>query len=380
MLKVLVNTASINDGGNLQVAINFIKNTLQNANNIEWYYIVSKRIFYFLNLNDIFLPEEKHVVVRTRPSDVKYRKEISREILNFESSKKIDIVYSLGSPSYISFKSIEIQRLTNPYIINPNKYAYNTFPFISRIKRYLITYVQRYEIRNCKYFITQTALAKSHIIKRFNIVQDNVFVISNALADCFLSMPDNANKEKLENIIFCLSAPNPHKNIDKVPLVAYLLKQKMPEVKFKFLLTVENEHPIYKAVLKKAKALNVENSIENVGKLTQEECVNVFLKSKVTFLPTYLEVFSATLIESMKMRVPIVTTNFDFNKTITEDAALYFNPNDWKTASNALCNMLVNENIRQEFIKKGDQIITKFPSASEVYYSTCEIIKNISGK
>ncbi|MDH6316371.1 glycosyltransferase involved in cell wall biosynthesis [Parabacteroides sp. PF5-5] len=379
MIKVLLNATSIDDGGGVQITLNFFRNTIDEANGFIWYYVISEKILTFMVKNSIYLPKDKLLVVKKRPSSIKYGKSIKKTILEFELKNEINLVYSLGAPSYIPFRSREIQRLTNPYIIKPNKYAYKTFPFWLRLQRYVKTYLQRIAVEDCEYFITQTPLARSQIIKRFNISPDNVYVISNALADCFLNV-NNTSRKLDDNIIFCLAAPNFHKNIVKIPFVAYLLRKKMHEENFKFIITIEKEHPIYKEVLIQSEAFGVSDLVENVGKLTQNECVDVYLQSKIVFLPTYLEVFSATLIESMKMGVPIVATNFDFNTVVAKDAAFYFEPNDWESAADALFVMLSDERKRRQYIEKGRQIVGNIPTTTDVYYSICEIIRKINLK
>jgi glycosyltransferase involved in cell wall biosynthesis len=375
MIRVLLNTATITGGGGMQVTINFIQESQSNPNGIEWYYVLSKRVVSCVKLNNIIIPHERVLMVSERPAKIRYRKKISNQVLFFEKEKQIDIVYSLGSPSYIRFCSLEAQRLTNPYIVNPNKYAYKTFPFFLRLIRYLKTYMQRYEIRNCKYFISQTILAKENIIRRFNLSEKTVFVVPNAVAECFMK---NEYDKLEQNNIFCLAGPYPHKNIQKIPHLAFMLKERMQCEDFRFIITIEKKHPIYINLITAAKRLNVENLIINVEEITQEDCVQIYSQSKVVFLPTYLEIFSATLIESMKMGIPVVTTDFDFNRIVAKDSAFYFAPGKWEDAVDGLYKMLTDEDFRLSYIEKGNKLSKEFLTSKGAYYMTCKVLKEIT--
>jgi glycosyltransferase involved in cell wall biosynthesis len=80
-------------------------------------------------------------------------------------------------------------------------------------------------------------------------------------------------------------------------------------------------------------------------------------------LPTLLEVFSASYPESMKMKKPILTSNYSFAKDVCKDAVLYFNPLDANDIVEKIEMIYKDENLYKELIKKGSERLRFFETA-----------------
>ena len=378
-MRILLNATIPYGGGAVQVAVNFILNTLKYGED-EWFYALSNEVNAALISAYISLPKKNTLVVDQRPSKIIGGKKIKKEILEFEQKHCVDLVYSIGSPSYIYFKAIEVQRLTNPYIINPNKYAYYTYTFSQRFLRLLKSIYQKRALKKCHYYVTQTNNAKYNISRRLSVDQNDVFVVPNAVSEIFYNIKPTAFSNR-QNNIFCLSAAYPHKNLHKVPYVIKYLKDIVKDrCHFRFIFTLDKNSVEYKNIMKLSQKLGVDKQIINLGKITQEECANIYNQSKVTFLPTYLEVFSATLIESMFMKTPIVTTNFDFNKSIAKDVAFYFDPEDWYAAAKHINYILENGVEVSPHIQSGYLLMKNFPSSLECFKMTMQILRFVFEK
>ena len=71
------------------------------------------------------------------------------------------------------------------------------------------------------------------------------------------------------------------------------------------------------------------------------------------FMPTLLECFSATYPESMRMSVPILTSDMPFATDVCGDAALYFDPLSPKSIGDAIHSLASSEALRAELAEKG---------------------------
>src|SRR5690606_34568379 len=107
-----------------------------------------------------------------------------------------------------------------------------------------------------------------------------------------------------------------------IPSVAKVLKDNGYRVKF--IVTAPDNSDVWSSISINATRIGVDDSIENVGVLGLNECLHYYKESDIVFLPTLLEVFSATYLEAMAMGKPIVTTDFEFSRAICGAAALYF--------------------------------------------------------
>ena len=70
------------------------------------------------------------------------------------------------------------------------------------------------------------------------------------------------------------------------------------------------------------------DTIINVGPIRIEEAPSLYKECDAMFLPTLLECFSASYVESMKMEKPILTSDMGFAWTVCNNAAIYFDPMD----------------------------------------------------
>lgn len=80
----------------------------------------------------------------------------------------------------------------------------------------------------------------------------------------------------------------------------------------------------------------------------------------VRFLPTLLEVFSASTVEAMYFNLPIVATKFDFNTEVLEDSCLYYEPKNAQDAANQIFRFINNKELQAECKKKMQMELSKY--------------------
>lgn len=199
-------------------------------------------------------------------------------------------------------------------------------------------------------------------MKKFNKKDSEVRVFPNATNATFDNIKINQDMEDENRYIFCLAAAYPHKNLILIPEVAKLL---IDHRSLKFVMTIPENHPFLAVFNLKCEQLGVSHMFKNVGKLKLEECVDWYAKSSIVFLPTLLEVFSATYLEAMRMGVPIATSDFEFSHDVCGDAALYFDPYSATSAYNSLIQLIENQKLRENQIEKGYEKIKEYPSVLE---------------
>ncbi len=377
-MKILVNASTLVVGGGIQVGVSFIENVIKN-NDFEWLFLVSEGIY--LNLSDQLKNDSRIKCVKTSPSRVfsgiKSRKFIKQIARRFKPS----IVYSVGFPSYISFKEIEIGRYTNPWEFNDDPLPWHTVSGLHRkiIVKLGIIY-RRLWARNADYIETQTEAAKRGISKKIFFPKRNIKVIPNSLNKLFLQekekieFPEDSSKK--ENLIFCLSAPYEHKNLDLIPLVANVLKNKH-KLSVQFILTIPEDSSLWMKINTLAKKLEVSELISNVGVLKIKDCLYYYKKSKLVFLPTLLEVFSATYLESMALKVPIVTSDLSFARDNCKDAALFFEAGNANDAALKIKQLITDKELYKQLINKGERVLSEYPSIDEKYQDLLNYFKKI---
>lgn len=86
---------------------------------------------------------------------------------------------------------------------------------------------------------------------------------------------------------------------------------------------------------------------KNYGRISQKELGAMYQRCQLCYLPTLLEVFSASTVEAMYFNLPIVATNFSFNTEVLADSSLYYEPKMQKLQPNNLLSLLQIKHCRK---------------------------------
>lgn len=350
-MKILLNAVSAKKraGGGFQISVNFINASLS-RNDIDWYYLVSKDIDRVISVEISKNCENKYFVMPTQPDFINSYCQVRDEISKIENLIKPDIVYSLTAPSYFKFKAPEVMRFTNPWVTNSNSFAKDSLGIFGKFRNYLYCLNQKRLLKKRKFFITQSTIIKRGILSVTNTNPEFVRVVPNVLPAIFNQnfSDQKFNIPNREGIVYisCVAAPVPHKNIDLIPSVLMVLKEKYGIQNVKFLVTIPEDHPFNTSLNKKIKKNRVEYGIYNYGYCSQEKLVELYSICDLCFIPTLLETFSASLLEAMYFNLAIVATDFEFNREVAGDSALYFKPLDANSAAEKIALLVKDEELK----------------------------------
>jgi glycosyltransferase involved in cell wall biosynthesis len=376
-MKVLVNATTLVVGGGIQIGVSFIEQALKNEK-FSWFFLVSSGIFK--NLDNEIKNKVNVVCVESTPAKIfsgrKSRQLIKKHVKEF----KPHLIYSIGFPSYINFSVVELGRYTNPWEINNKPLPWKIIKGpINKLKTRLGIAYRLCWARNADYIETQTVAASQGIFKRAKFPLEKIFVVPNSPFSIFLKEGKKINIDnsfKKETLAFCLSAPYEHKNLDLIPEVAKELKYSY-NVKMKFVLTLPFDSEIWIDIKNKSIDLKVSELVENVGKLKIKDCIIHYKRAKIVFLPTLLEVFSATYVEAMSMKIPIVTTDLCFARDNCKTGALFFEPGNAKDAALKIFSLIGDENKYINLIREGNKVLNSYPTTEEKYEKVFHSFKTI---
>lgn len=375
--RILVNGSTLLVGGGIQVGVTFIEYAFNfYRDDFEFLFIVAKPLYE--NLPPKIQLESNVISFKVSPSSLLGGKTTRREIKRLEKEFKPDIIYSIGFPSYIMFKAPEIGRYTNPWEINSPPLPWHTIENSKKAKIFLGIQYRLLWARNAEYFETQTEAAKAGIIRKLSVAPGKVMVIPNSPNPIFVNDERFSVFTKLTKIkIFCLSAAYKHKNLEIIPFVAAHLRVKF-NIEAEFILTIPSVSPIAKSVQEKAKELNVSDMICNIGRINLETCLEWYKKSNLVFLPSLLEVFSATYVEAFAMKRPIVTTDLDFARDVCGDAAVYFESGSSEDAAKKIAELCQYSELQLEMVKRGSERLASFPNPFEKHKITFNWLNEIA--
>lgn len=380
-MKIVLNTllAKKNGGGGFQISLNFILKTWKNNEygDVEWYYFTSADLDEIVGEYFKDKVGKNYFVFPTQPNANSFCR-VQRQIRKLEKRIAPDLIYSILSPSYFFFRTPEVMRCCNAWDLIPrNHIVYSKVPTKYRRKYYFKSILTRRLMKRAKCFITQTSTAQDGISQVMNISGERIKVVPNVLPMVFSSSDTGELHHEGVNIVY-VAASCPHKNIDIVPEVTSILRDKYGIRDVHFILTVPYESTEAITHLENDSArLGVSDMIVNKGRLKQEDLADLYRQGDIGFFPSLLETFSATLLEYMKFGLPIVASDFSFNRDVTDSAALYFEPMNAEAAAAQLARLINEPALRSQLVENTQERIKLFDSFDRYYEETVDFLVEV---
>lgn len=349
-MKILINTISTkkHSGGAFQISQNFMLKSLEHSD-VEWYYITSQDVDDAIGMKFEHLKGIHYFVFPTQPDFRCSYKLVKKQVAELEEKIQPDVVYSITAPSYFTFRTREVMRFTNPWVTHPNKYSWSTMSILPKLKQWLYCLNQKRLMKAAYAFVTQTETTKEGIMRITGKPTEKVKVVNNVLPGVFKTMDNTPIVDDEWLNIACVGAPVPHKNMDIIPSVIDEL-DKLGIINVRFHTTIPYDDGMIAKVVDRCTELGYKERIVNHGRVSQIELADMYRRCQFCFLPTLLEVFSASTVEAMYFNLPIVATDFPFNTEVLADACLYYEPKNAKDAA-AKIAALIGDNKLQEGLK-----------------------------
>ena len=361
-MKIIINTSNLYVGGGVQVALSFINELKYIDSKNEYHIFLSKATEKQISQHE-FDERFYFYLIENSPAKLKTRSTILEKLDYLESKINPDIVLSVFGPTYWTPKSKHIMGFAVPWVLEQDSIAYNELKPLKRFKMKLwVKYISYYTKINANNYIIETSDGKEKLAKVLNINLKNIYVVSNTYSSVFndskyiepqhskyIKLPE---KEKDEFRLLLISHNHPNKNLKIINKLLPLLK--MHNVKFVLTIT-QNDYELL---------FDKENkNIINLGPVSQDSCPSLYTQCDAMFLPTLLEVFSASYPEAMKMKKPILTSDLSFARDVCGNAASYFNPLDENDIYYKIIELIENKNLREELIENGTKKLNTFETS-----------------
>ncbi|MEM4589439.1 MAG: glycosyltransferase family 1 protein [Thermoplasmata archaeon] len=220
-----------------------------------------------------------------------------------------------------------------------------------------------YGITNANRIICVSQATKNDLIKHFNLPSDKIDVVYPGLDPIFKKEIKNAhtlyekyNLEPSHEYILHVGRDEKRKNIETLLRAFYKLKRDFNLENVK-LIKINKLSETNKKLLHD---LNLENEVYIIDRVSEEDLVRFYKISDIFVFPSIMEGFGLPLIEAMACGTPIIASNTSAIPEVVEDAAILVNPKDINAFSESLYNLLTDEDLKEELIKKGMKRLSKF--------------------
>ncbi len=359
-LRVYVETARLNIGGGVQVALEQLRH-LASDPRLECTWRLSHTLVAEIEAAGLPLPARWEQAAAGFPAQ-------ARQLVRMLRAHRPDLVYTVFGPAHMPVGRLpHVCGFAGGWMMWPDNPAARRMSRKDLLRRRLGDRARRVLLRNAGYYVVETELARGRLLEMTGLPPDHVRVASNTCADVFRTWdpstqapdPRFARRSPDERLFFVLSSYYPHKNLEIVPAVARELAA-LGSRPFRFVLTLDPEGPGWRAIHADAVRLGVEHHVSTAGKLKLVECPGGYAACDALFLPTLLETFTASYPEAMQMRRPIVTPDLPFARGICEDAAVFYDAVDPASAAAALHRLETEGGLRERLVAAGTRRLGDF--------------------
>ncbi len=378
--RIVIVAHNLRYGGGLSVGKNLIESITKNFKRNQYLLIVPSNLGYenifpqeISNIKILYFNASNNIFKRVIFDFIKMPNEINK----FGPST----ILCLGNFSVFGVSASQSILLHNPFMCFPFDRFRNVIGLRDLIQVKIQRYIFKNSLKKIKILFCQTETMSNHVrnVYDFNgIIHILPNVLSRIVDNSKNNDFNNSNINKInfysrKKILFCLTAYYPHKNLEVI--IKLLNKYRSELNDFVFILTIsENQNKAAKKLLEDIVKYDLSEYIINIGPVNQEDLSKIYKKSYALFLPTILESFSGTYLESMRFNIPILTSSFDFAHEVCKDAALYFNPKDIDDIFEKIINL---ESYREILIKNGIYRYNTFDNSwDEISIKTMNLIIN----
>ena len=364
---LLFNATTNNAGGGLKNSALFIKHALSDSR-FCWKFAVSEEVYQLVL--KLGVSEFDCHLFRTSPA----RSFSARDRLKTLSIVlKADLVYTMAGPSYVRFDCLHVQGISDPYATHAQvaDFLYGR-SVIGAVAKFLSSWYKKKYWCLADALIFQTEFSKQQFILKNRIDQQPCFVVPNAIDEDLLGDEKKTSQgdwaRRTEHIVLCPGEDYPHKALGTIPYVAQASRRSNEaQDAFKFRLTLDPGSASWRRITATAKRLGVDDLITTTGRYSYANVRDIFDNVGIVYVPSILEVFSASYIEAFAVGRPLLCADRNFARDVCGNAAAYVDPLQPSEVVRAM-QQLVNDTQKvSEICHEGIQRL-KFFGGQEIRY------------
>ncbi|MGR3310810.1 MAG: glycosyltransferase family 4 protein [Candidatus Brocadiales bacterium] len=239
----------------------------------------------------------------------------------------------------------------------------------------------RHAAKSAKKVITVSEQSRKDIVNILGIDDKKVVSIPNGISDEFYRINDTERLEAFrtehrlaKDIILCMSTLQPRKNID-VAIRAFSQLKRQKDIPHQ-LVIVGRKGWLWKDTIRLVSELNLQKDIVFIGAVEDEELPLFYNLADVFLNPSSYEGFGLTCLEAMACGVPVITTNVSSLPEVVGDAGILVTPKSVEELAQAMFNVLDNNTLKDELIKKGLERVKRF-SWTQTAEKTIDVYKEV---
>ncbi len=213
-------------------------------------------------------------------------------------------------------------------------------------------------IKKAKKVITVSNYERKRISDFFGLSDNKLVAVYNGVSEHFVPITDNTELERIktkyklpDNFFFFLGNTDPKKNT-KGTLKAFSDYVKLHGDKYKLVMLDYDESELQK-LLTEINDTNLRKLILLTGYLDNKDLPAIYSQCDIFLYPSLRESFGIPMLEAMRCGAPVITSNTSSMPEVSGDAALLIDPYKPEEITQAIINLLNDNDLRKELSEKG---------------------------
>lgn len=263
---------------------------------------------------------------------------------------------------------------------------YHAPQYLPQMKRIRERTVASLMAKKADKIIASSNSLKNELDRYLGVAEEKVEVIHSGLDQRFFTDSNIDAKKMLEKFgvnkkyILFLGTLEPSKNITRLLRAFAKLKEKYKSdngKKFEYQLVLAGKKGwLSEEYVQIIKNLGISKDVVFTGYVVGDELVPLFKNSEFFIMPSLYEGFGMTVLEAFATGTPAIVSDVPSLVEIVEDGAKLVNPLDVDAITTAMIEFIQNEDIRNEYRKKGILVARKFDWKNTAQ-KTLEIYKSL---
>lgn len=223
----------------------------------------------------------------------------------------------------------------------------------------------RYVRHRADHYAAISEFTKSELVALMHVPPDKIDVVSCAGNPSLTRVEDTKQLNAVRCKYALGDAPyvlfvgnrNPRKNLQRTISAFNEMKT---ETGIPHLLVIAGEQGWKFDRTEVLKGISCEADVRFLGFVPDEELPLLYSAAEGFVFPTLYEGFGIPVLEAQQCGTPVITSNCSALPETGGDAALYVDPTDTASIAAAMVQLLTDENLRQELIRKGYENAKRF--------------------
>ncbi len=252
-----------------------------------------------------------------------------------------------------------------PYIITIHdiigfryKYGFMSREIISNI---FLKIKYKQIIKRAEKIVTVSNYSKKEIVDEFNIKEERVYVVTQAISDIFY--PRNEDEVNMVRNKYSIKKPyllyvgnyEPHKNVKNL-VSAYLILPEEIKRKYSLVIVAKKERR-YKNILK---LVENEQNVKFIDFITDADLPALYSGAALFVFPSFMEGYGLPPLEAMKCGCPVISSNTASLPEVLGGAVLYFKPDNIVEIADKIGTVINDNAMKEELVSMGLKQAAKY--------------------